>query len=123
VDDDPDTRLILQRYLREAGLETSAAHDGLSALKILARSHVDLVLLDLLMPGMDGFAVLERIRKTDHGRDVPVVVLTAAELTEEQEEGLADASEVILKADDLETRLRAVLDRHFGVSRGEEERS
>jgi len=123
VDDDPDTRLILQRYLREAGLETSAAHDGLSALKILARSHVDLVLLDLLMPGMDGFAVLERIRKTDHGKDVPVVVLTAAELTEEQDEALADASEVILKADDLETRLRAVLDRHFGVSRGEEERS
>jgi CheY-like chemotaxis protein len=123
VEDNPDARLILQRYLREAGLVVHTVENGEAALSFLSRGEVDLVLLDLLMPVMDGFTMLRRLRKAAHGRNVPVVVLTAKELTEEEGRILEkQASGVIMKGGEVQEQLREVLDQYFRptVGPGEE---
>ncbi len=74
VDDDPTTRDVLRRYLSRAGLGVVEAADGVSALEAFGRREPDLVVLDLMLPGMDGLDVCERIRRTSH---VPVIMLTA----------------------------------------------
>ncbi len=75
VDDEPNVRLVFRVALESAGYGPSEVADGPSALEALARSRVDLVLLDLRMPGMDGLETLRRLR--DRGDDVPVVIVTA----------------------------------------------
>ena len=75
VDDEPHVRLGFRTALETAGFEVDEAEDGLAALEHLARSPVRLVLLDLLMPTMDGMEVLRQLR--DKGDDVPVVIITA----------------------------------------------
>ena len=84
VDDDPDT---LEMHARIAQTRSSAtrvlkAHNGLEALEIMGRERVDLVLLDLIMPEMDGFAVLEAMHEREATRDISVIVVTGQTLTE-----------------------------------------
>src|ERR1700723_2629275 len=75
VDDDPDIRLTLRQILREEGFRVREARDGLEALERIADEEPDLVLLDLMMPGINGWEVLATLR---HARkDLPVVVLSA----------------------------------------------
>lgn len=84
VDDDPDTvemhARLVQMHLREC--RVLKARSGREALEFLSREQTDLVLLDLFMPEVDGFAVLETMRETPSLRDVPVVVLTGQVLAE-----------------------------------------
>jgi CheY-like chemotaxis protein len=77
VDDDAGNRDILQRRLQRLGLRVIAAESGPSALDTMARESVDLVLLDVMMPGMDGYEVLSRIKADPATRDVPVIVISA----------------------------------------------
>jgi signal transduction histidine kinase/DNA-binding response OmpR family regulator len=84
VDDDPAFREMAERTLSHHGWEVCGAEDGRAALTAAARRRPVLVLLDLLMPGMDGFEFLQAFRKEAIWRDVPVVVLTAKDLTEEE---------------------------------------
>jgi two-component system NtrC family response regulator len=75
VDDEKNYTLILSAVLEDAGFETLTANSGPESLEILSRSDVDLVLTDMKMPGMDGIALLERIKKKD--ADLPVIMMTA----------------------------------------------
>lgn len=75
VDDSRVGRLIVGRMISNAGWGVIEAQDGARALEILEESSIDIVFLDLLMPGMRGVDVLREIR--DRGLDVPIVVLTA----------------------------------------------
>ncbi len=119
VDDNADTRHILQRYLREAGLMAHAVENGVEALEYLRRVDVDLVILDLMMPEMDGFSTLSHLRKLPRKEGTPVVVLTARDLSGEERELLAgQTSGIIQKGGDVEDRLRSTLDLLFGT-RGE----
>src|SRR5688572_2047708 len=78
VDDDPDAREVLQRFLSRAGHEVASAPNGRDALaSILARTP-DLIVLDLLMPEMDGTDLVEILRSYLRLRSLPVVVVTAA---------------------------------------------
>ena len=79
VDDNAFNRRLLRRGLEEQGIETIEAKDGLHALELVVRERVDLVLLDLLMPELDGYATLERIKGDDALRDLPVIVITAVD--------------------------------------------
>jgi CheY-like chemotaxis protein len=81
VDDDTDLRHRLRGLLEKAGLEVDEAGDGRAALTRLDEQWPGLILLDLLMPEMDGFAFLAELRRRGEGRPVPVVVLTAKDLT------------------------------------------
>jgi CheY-like chemotaxis protein len=81
VDDDPDLRHHLRGLLEKEGLEVDEAGDGRAALTCLDEQWPGLILLDLLMPEMDGFAFLAELQRRGEGRSVPVVVLTAKDLT------------------------------------------
>lgn len=84
ADDDADTRYMLQRQLNKAGCQVAQAHNGQAALKMLKQDIPDLVLTDLMMPGMDGFQLIEHIRRTPEWQNIPVIVLTAKDLTTEE---------------------------------------
>lgn len=75
VEDDPGIRDFYWSFLREAGHEALLAADGRAALD-LARHHPDVIVLDLDLPEMDGYQVLERLRSDPDTRDIPVVIVT-----------------------------------------------
>jgi len=80
VDDSRTLRKVLARELQKMGIEQILeAEDGLAALEMLDKHTVDLMLLDMEMPELDGLGVLERIKDTDHLRHVPVIVISSAE--------------------------------------------
>ena len=78
VDDDPSVRALVRDVLELEGHEVELAVDGYAALRAVAAARPDCVVLDVLMPGMDGHEVLARVRATRGGRELPVVMLTAA---------------------------------------------
>jgi signal transduction histidine kinase/CheY-like chemotaxis protein len=84
IDDDPGTREVLRRALAREGWTVAVAVDGYKGLAFLRRSRPAVVLLDLMMPGMDGFEVLDAMRRNEAWRDIPVVVITAKDLTREE---------------------------------------
>ncbi|MDP1762187.1 MAG: response regulator, partial [Deltaproteobacteria bacterium] len=83
VEDDSDTQEILRRLLVKEGCEVIAAENGRVALERLAESRTMLILLDLMMPEMDGFQFIERVRQHKNWRTIPIVVVTAKDLTKE----------------------------------------
>jgi signal transduction histidine kinase len=83
VDDDAMNQEILARRLRKMGCEVRLAGDGLEALELLAAEPHDLVLLDLLMPGMSGFEVLDRMQQDPALRRIPVIVVSAMDELED----------------------------------------
>ncbi len=76
VDDDPVARLLTATALAERGWQVIEAEGGAPALDLFALQRPDVVVLDALMPGMDGFAACERLRRLPHGEHVPVLMLT-----------------------------------------------
>jgi DNA-binding response OmpR family regulator len=79
VDDIEDNRTILTRHLVKQAYEVDQARDGAEALEMAGRGSYDLVLLDVRMPGIDGYHVLERIKSDPATRDLPVVMISAAD--------------------------------------------
>ena len=84
VEDDVDISELLQSWLTEAGYQTAEAEDGLKALEVFESGQFDLVLLDLMLPRLDGFGVCEWIRRESA---VPILMLTALDGEEEQLRG------------------------------------
>ena len=84
VEDEPDIQELLCAYLQDAGYGTAAAGDGVAALELFQSRPFDLVLLDLMLPKIDGFGVCELIRRQSQ---VPVLMLTALDGEEEQLRG------------------------------------
>jgi CheY-like chemotaxis protein len=83
VDDDQPTRELLRRAIEQEGRPVAEAENGRAALTWLEDHEPDLVLLDLIMPEMDGFEFLEAVRARDEWRAIPVVVVTAKQLTDD----------------------------------------
>jgi CheY-like chemotaxis protein len=84
VDDEPEARDALRRLLENDGWSVEAAADGLLAIEKLRARRPAVILLDLMMPVMDGFQFVEELRKHAEWRDIPVVVVTAKDLTAEE---------------------------------------
>ena len=78
VDDDPSVRALLRDVLECEGHVVETVADGYAALRAVASARPDCVVLDVMMPGLDGHAVLSRLRQLDGGPALPVVMLTAA---------------------------------------------
>lgn len=97
ADDDAQTRAMFRRILEREGWHVAEARDGDEVLAILERSPPGLVLLDLMMPGTDGFEVLERMHRDVRWKGIPVVVVTARDLTREQTEWLGDRAARVLQ--------------------------
>ncbi len=77
VEDCPDLQMILQTWLEMAGYTTTLAQDGLEALELLESARPSVILLDLGLPRMDGYAFLEALRQREGATSPPVIVLTA----------------------------------------------
>jgi signal transduction histidine kinase/DNA-binding response OmpR family regulator len=97
VDDEPDVLALLEKELRGAGYRVRTASGGSEALAMIEQERPAAVLLDLLMPPPDGFEVLVQIRENPKLRDLPVVVVTAKELTAEDHRRLDGSVERIVR--------------------------
>jgi len=78
IDDDPSVRRLVCDVLEAYGYTATSAADGFAGLRAVAAERPDCVVLDVMMPGMDGHDVLARLRATEEGARLPVVMLTAA---------------------------------------------
>jgi len=103
VDDQPINVQLLKRKLEREGLSVIAAHNGMDALDIVAREHPELILLDVMMPDMDGIEVCQRLQAREDTRSIPVIFITARTSKEGKIEGLgAGAVDYITKPIDLD---------------------
>jgi two-component system OmpR family response regulator len=113
VDDEPAIRELVQTVLRYEGFEVATADDGRSALSELERFRPDLVVLDVMLPDLDGFGVQQRL--LERGHRIPVVFLTARDAVEDRVRGLTLGGDDYLtkpfSLDELVARIRAVLRR------------
>ncbi len=101
VDDDPDDLRLVQRILEEANptgtpFKVRIAHGGAEGLVEIQTNPPQAIVLDLFMPDLDGFTLLETVRSEPHLRDIPVIIFTAGVLTDEQQQRLADFSQMML---------------------------
>jgi len=121
VEDDGDVRRVLRRALEGERWSVSEAEHGRAALERMAQRVPDLVLLDLMMPEMNGFEFLEALRERAAWREVPVVVITAKELTDEERRRLnGDVERVVMKRGAGLEGLAAVVREHVAArARGE----
>ena len=88
VDDEEQNRKLLNAILKRKGYNVLEAENGEIALKLIQSSAVDIVILDIIMPGMDGYEVCDRIKTNPNTKDIPVLILTGKGM----DEGLAGAA-------------------------------
>ncbi len=115
IDDEEDYRIIIQEVLRGAGYEVRAAKDGEEGLALLRAQPSDLVLVDWMMPRMDGERFCRAMRAEPALKDIPVIMLTVKQTADEELEALHFGVDDFLvkpfKSDELLARVRAVLRR------------
>ncbi len=116
VDDDESHRVLLSDFLDQLGYRTRQAKDGREALDMLEEEIPDAVLLDLRMPVMSGWGLLEALKKMPRARNLPIIIISAYGFEWEAE--LVGASGYVSKPVDLE-RVRETLERIVGPPRVE----
>ena len=123
VEDETNIRELLTTSLKFAGFEVHAAPDGGTAMRLAEEHEIDLAVMDVMLPDMDGFTVTRRLR--DHGRDLPVLFLTARDSLDDKVKGLTvGGDDYVTKPFSLEevvARIRAVLRRTQSVEPDDED--
>lgn len=98
ADDEDDVKVVVQLFLESKGYEILTAYDGLDALDKARKEHPDLILLDLMMPVLDGFDVCKKLKAHPETASIPVVMLSASAQAESKQRGLeAGAVDYIIK--------------------------
>src|ERR1700728_2159632 len=114
VDDDPDTVSILARHLQREGFVAVEAVSGAECLRLVREHPVDVILLDLMMPDMDGFEVCRALKDERRTAEIPVIMITARDDLDARAEGMRlGVSDFLAKAvfrRQLANRIRAQLD-------------
>jgi DNA-binding response OmpR family regulator len=117
VEDNRDILANVLDYLSLKGYSVDCAQDGLSGLHLAATEHYDLIVLDIMLPGLDGYQLCKRLRE-DARRDTPIIMLTARDALDDRLQGLnAGADDYLLKPfalSELVARIEAVLRRSQG---------
>ncbi len=104
VEDDRSTRLLMETVLRQGGYNAISASNGVEALEIMDHKHVDLVLLDVMMPKMDGYEFAKCLR--DGGSELPILMVTAKEAPADKKQGfIAGTDDYMVKPVDEEEML------------------
>lgn len=120
VEDNRDILANLADFLELKGYSVDCAQDGLSGLHLAATEHYDLIVLDVMLPGLDGYTLCKRLRE-DARRDTPVIMLTARDQLDDRLQGFrAGADDYLLKPfamSELVARIEAVLRRAQGGGR------
>ena len=118
VEDERDIADLVGFNLERAGYSVLKAHDGITGAELAVHERPDLVILDLMLPGKDGYGVFKEIRRDSRSRDIPVIMLTARAQTEDRIQGLeAGADDYLTKPfspKELMLRVQAVLKRSDG---------
>ncbi|MEE8349922.1 MAG: response regulator [Acidobacteriota bacterium] len=116
VDDSEDSRDLIREHLESQEMDIESASNGEEALALMERFHPDLIILDLLMPVMDGLTFLRTLRKNPQFSHLPVVVVTAKNLTDEEVQAISQqVSAVLKKGDTLNQELQSVLKQVLGL--------
>jgi DNA-binding response OmpR family regulator len=117
VEDNRDILANILDYLTLKGYSVDCAQDGLSGLHLAASEHYDLIVLDIMLPGIDGYQLCKRLRE-DARRDTPIIMLTARDALDDRLQGLnAGADDYLLKPfalSELVARIEAILRRSQG---------
>src|ERR1044071_1786646 len=100
VDDDPDLVAICSLILESEGYAVDAARDGIEAIDKLKDDGIDLILLDVMMPVLDGISVCKMVKRDPHTKDLPVIIMSASNTLQEQGRVCADA--VLAKPFDID---------------------
>lgn len=113
VEDDKHTRKLLETILRREGYSVFKAEDGVKALEVLEDHHIDLIILDIMMPNMDGYEFAKELR--DSGCIIPILMATAKHLPEDKKKGfIVGTDDYMTKPIDIEEmllRIKALLRR------------
>lgn len=115
VDDHPEARRLIRRILQSQGEYTLyEAASGREAIELAQREHPDLIILDLMMPEIDGFGVIEALQAQPETADIPIIVVTAKELTPAEKDRLRGHIQSLMQkgdfmSDDLLDEVRALL--------------
>jgi DNA-binding response OmpR family regulator len=114
VDDDQDTAAILAYHLRHEGFVPIAVNSGPECLKLAQQQDIDVILMDLMMPDMDGFQVVRALKNSPDTADIPIIMITARDDLDAREEGMRlGVSDFLAKPvfrRQLATRVRAQLE-------------
>ena len=97
VDDDPNVTDMLRQFLEETEYILESEKDGLGGLEAIRNNRPDILLLDLMMPGLDGFGVIEKLRADPQTRDLPIIVISAKDLTANERTWLNEKVESVIK--------------------------
>ena len=120
VDDAEDNRDMYAMYARFAGFRADTAVDGTEAIAKALSLHPDVIVLDLSMPGMDGWTAARRLKLDARTRDIPVIALTAHALEGAERGALAAGCDAYLAKPCLPDRLLAEVRRHLEHEHGDE---
>jgi DNA-binding response OmpR family regulator len=96
VDDEPDVLLLCRLNLQQRGHELLEASDGTSARRLAREGRPDVIVLDLMLPGMNGYEVLEQLRSEDETAEIPVLILTAKSLKADLERSRGLGADVFM---------------------------
>jgi DNA-binding response OmpR family regulator len=124
IDDDKNTRRLFQAVLKNAGYQVYTAENGEAALEVMDREHIDLAVVDIMMPGMDGYEFTKVLRETDEA--LPVLMISAKQLPEDKKKGFlvgtddymtkpVDEEEMLLRVKALLRRAKIVSERRITI--------
>ena len=124
VEDDKNTRKLMCAVLKSSGFEVHSAEDGESALEVLDKQHIDLMVLDIMMPGMDGYELTGELR--DAGQNLPILMVSAKQEARDRRKGFrvgtddymtkpVDEEEMVLRIRALLRRAQIAQDRRIYV--------
>ncbi len=117
VDDEPNILVVLEYLIRQQGYRVLRANNGTEALKVIEKEKPSIIVLDVMMPEMDGFELARRIRRDERFDDIRIIFLTAKGTEADQFEGYANGGEVYLTKpfdnEELVTTINEVLEFDF----------
>ena len=126
VEDDTNTRKLMCAVLNQNGFETYGAVDGIEALSLMEKKHVDLVMLDLMMPNMDGYELTRQLRQ--YSRNLPILMVSAKHEAEDKRQGFlvgtddymtkpVDEQEMVLRIKALLRRSQIASDHKLAIGK------
>jgi DNA-binding response OmpR family regulator len=124
VDDDKNTRRLYQAVLETEGYQVFLAENGAMALEVMDKEHIDLVIVDIMMPGMDGYEFTKTLRETENS--LPILMVSAKQLPEDKKKGFlvgtddymtkpVDEEEMLLRIKALLRRAKIVSERRIVI--------